>query len=246
MACAYAPSPTKADLAQRQNSAVLPSLSELPEPVLLRIAHFLGEEDVTRLGRTCRRLYKTLPVLLIIRGPSFSSSDWADGQIEPYFDAPALSAGVKRLTVSVARWKDQGWGYRKGELFIRLMRPVPEPEGIPRKEKKGAEEGERERGSRVSRAFKKMKDMLRFGERWPQGQTVAERSLFGLAEHHTTSPSVEMDEREAVVDRARPGDWYRFMRRVGGGGGHTLSVRGFRAVAMLKPVSYQQRTKLTH
>ena len=68
-----------------------------------------------------------------------------------------------------------------------------------------------------------------------EGETqVAERrDFFGLAEHKETSARLEMDGRESVVAGARSGDWYRFMRRVGGDGGHRLIVNGFRAVAML-------------
>ena len=51
--------------------------------------------------------------------------------------------------------------------------------------------------------------------------------------HRETNARLEMDDRESVVASARSGDWYRFMRRVGGDGGHELIVRGFRAVAML-------------
>ena len=59
------------------------------------------------------------------------------------------------------------------------------------------------------------------------------RDFFGMAEHKETSARPEMDARESVVAGARSGDWYLFMRRAGGGGGHRLIVRGFRAVATL-------------
>ena len=84
--------------------------SELPDLVLLRLADFLKEEDTTRLGMTCRRLRDLLPRFLVMRGEDFSvpgSGTWW-GDLELYFDGPRLPAGVKRLTVSVAGWKDQG------------------------------------------------------------------------------------------------------------------------------------------
>ena len=182
------------------------SLCELPDLVLLRVADFLEAEDTARLSMTCRRLRDLLPRFLVIRGKDFSvlGSRTGDLEVEPYFDGPRLPAGVKRLTVSVVGWKDQGWGNRKGELFVRLMRPDPgeHPE-------KGKDEGSR--------------------------NMVAERrDFFGLAEHTETSARLEMDGTESVVGGARCGDWYRFMRRVGGGGGHELIVRGFRAVVMLE------------
>ena len=58
------------------------------------------------------------------------------------------------------------------------------------------------------------------------------RRLFGIAEHMETPASVVI-ENHPVVKQARPGDFYRFMRNAGGGGGHSLTVRNFRAVASL-------------
>ena len=196
-------------------------LSELPDLVLFRLADFLKEEDTARLGMTCRRLRDLLPRFLVMRGEDFSVRDSGTGWgvVEPYFDGPRLPAGVKRLTVSVAGWKDQGWGNRKGELFVRLMRaPLQDSNASNQSAKKGDKKDEDRRS------------------RWRQeGETqVAERrGFFGLAEHKETSARLEMDGRESVVAGARSGDWYRFMRRAGGGGGHRLIVRGFRAVATL-------------
>ena len=174
-------------------------LSELPDLVLLKVADFLTEEETARLGMTCRRLHALLPKFLVMRGKDFSArgSGTGWGNVELYFDGPRLLAGVRRLAVRVAGWKDQGWGNRKGELFVRLMRPA-----VAQKQRE---------------------------------EIVAERrDFFGLAEHEETSARLEINRRESVVASARPGDWYRFMRRVGGGGGHKLFVRGFRAVASLQ------------
>lgn len=64
---------------------------------------------------------------------------------------------------------------------------------------------------------------------------VAERrDFFGLAEHVETSAKLEMTRADEVVEKAQPGDWYQFMKRVGGGGGHRLIVRRFRAMAVLQ------------
>ena len=200
--------------------------SELPELVLLRVADFLTEEDTTRLRMTCRRFHSLLPSFLVMRGPDFSldGSGTGWGDMEPYFDGTRLCAGVERLTVSVVGWKDQGWGNRKGELFVRLMR-----------DKVGGAGGKV--GGGATRVVGKV-----FSRMWNRGSSnkaeeeivVERRDFFGLAEHYETSASLELDERESVVESARPGDWYRFMRRAGGGGGHRLIVRGFRAVAALK------------
>lgn len=118
---------------------VAPSASEMstcamaraPDLVLLRIASFLPPEDVARMAQTCRRLYAVLPRFLAIRGKDFHISGPSYGESvgrsvppEPYFDGPRLPARVKRLTTSVV-WKDQGWGNRKGEIIIYLMRGSP-------------------------------------------------------------------------------------------------------------------------
>ena len=41
---------------------------------------------------------------------------------ELYFDTAELSSTVTKLSLSVT-WEDQGFGNRKGELFLKLMRP---------------------------------------------------------------------------------------------------------------------------
>ena len=120
----------------------------------------------------------------IFYGPS--GGHWTP---EEYFKGPALSRRVSKLTAQVTSWKDQGWGNRKGELFVKLMR---------------------------------------------RNKVVAEkRELFGIAEHHEMAADVELGKEEAVVALAKPGDHYLFMRNAGGGGGHKLVVKGFRAVASL-------------
>ena len=41
---------------------------------------------------------------------------------EHYFDGPVLPGNAIKLESSVL-WEDQGFGNRKGELFVHLMRP---------------------------------------------------------------------------------------------------------------------------
>lgn len=185
-----------------QPAAAQPCLDEMPDLVVLEIAKFLGPEETTKLSMTCRRLYNTLPKCLVMKGKDFSINGTGTGygDVEPYFDGPLLQSLVKSLTVSIVGWKDQGWGNRKGELFVKLMR---RPDVA------------------ASRASGTGKDSVVVAER---------RELFGLAEHRETSARVELNEKEGVVSQAQVGDWYQFMRRGGGGGGHELHVRGFKAV----------------
>ena len=66
---------------------------------------------------------------------------------------------------------------------------------------------------------------------------VEHGNLFGIAEHDEKSAKVAI-HRHPVVTEAKPGDFYRFMRRAGGGGGHELIVRNFRAVATMYKLMY--------
>ena len=63
-------------------------------------------------------------------------------------------------------------------------------------------------------------------------QIAVHGNLFGIAEHYEKSAKVAI-HRHPVVTEAKPGDFHRFMRRAGGGGGHELIVRNFRAVATM-------------
>ena len=164
----------------------------MPELVLLRIADYLAPEDIVHLAQTCRRAYSVLPRFLLIRGNDFTVRGPPGGHWAPelYFDGPKLNKSIRKLTVSL-EWKDQGWGNRKGEIFVQLVR--------------GASD------------------------------IVAERRhVTGTAEHELTSAKAVLDAHP-VVTWAQPGDFYRFMRNAGGGGGHTLTVKKFRVVAQLAP-----------
>lgn len=66
-----------------------------------------------------------------------------------------------------------------------------------------------------------------------EDKMVAEkRRVFGIAKHHEEEAKTEIKDGD-ILTLAQPGDFYRFMRNIGGGGGHTLTVRKFRAVATL-------------
>ena len=68
-------------------------------------------------------------------------------------------------------------------------------------------------------------------------QKAEHGNLFGIAEHYEKSAKVAI-HRHPVVTEAKPADFYRFMRRAGGGGGHELIVRNFRAVATMYKLMY--------
>lgn len=102
------------------------SLENLPSEILLHISKYLPIQDVARMSMVCRRFYQTLPSPILLtpkhmdplneRGPvggHFHATHW--------FDCPPLSGTVKAIDVSMV-WRDQGWGNRKGELWIDLVR----------------------------------------------------------------------------------------------------------------------------
>ena len=176
-------------------------MESLDDLALRHIARFLDPEDIVRLGRTCKRMYSVMPRVVLFneewRGEHFLIHSPVVCCPELYFDAPTLNNTIKKLSLSVI-WNDQGWGNRKGELFLKLMRPVSNGEPM---------------------------------------EVAEHRRLFGIAEHFETKPSVVI-ANHPVVTQARPGDFYRFMRYVGGGGGHSLTVKKFRAVATVCKVMH--------
>ncbi len=168
-------------------------MEALPLLVVEKIAEYLCEDDIARLSRTCSFLRVMLPRYLVIRGKDFHINGPGRGHWAPenYFDSPPLSSSVKLFKVSLT-WNDQGWGNRKGEIFVKLIRKVNRNE-----------------------------------------EEIAEkRHLFGIAGHKKASAEVVVSN-DPIVDLAQPGDYYKFMRNAGGGGGHTLTVENFRVVITL-------------
>ncbi len=170
------------------------NFEDLPNLVWCHVADFLCPEDIAKLSQTCHRLHSVLPHFLILRGEDFkiygpNGGHWAP---EFYFNGPLLHSIVKKLSLSV-QWKDQGFGNRKGELFIQLMRNTDASDSPT---------------------------------------VVAEkRGVFGIAEHEMKKANAELTN-DPVVTLTQPGDFYRFMRNAGGGGGHSLTVKNFKVIAL--------------
>ena len=196
------------------------SLSNMPELVLMRMADYLRPEDTARLASTCRRLHSILPAFLVMKGkefhadgPSYEESVKNGAPPELYFDGPPLTSTVKKLNMSVV-WKDQGWGNMKGELFVRLMRPAT------KQTLKG--------------------DSLQ-GKKGDPVMVAEKRKVFGIAKHEEEESKVEI-RNDSILKLAEPGDFYRFMRNVGGGGNHKLYVKKFKAVATLTQRGHSSQT----
>lgn len=179
-------------------------MERLHIPLLHRIISFLHPEDIVRLGRTSRRMHAMMPEVSLItelwKGPDFDISGPSSGRCTPelYFDGPILPSTVKDLQLSVV-WRDQGKGNRKGELFMKLMRPTANGEPM---------------------------------------QIAGHPSLFGFAEHHKTKAHKVIRKDHPVVAEAKAGDFYRFMRQIGGGGDHELKVKNFQVEATVYTLVY--------
>ena len=99
---------------------------DLPDLVLLRIAFFLSNKDLAAFSSACCKLNVLLPTIYFIKkrdkkhiAQISRGGHWGDNQF--YFDTPILPGHMKRAEMSV-EWKDQGWGYSKGYIFIHLIR----------------------------------------------------------------------------------------------------------------------------
>ena len=170
-------------------------MERLDSVVLQNIIKFLDPEDVVRLGRTSRHMHAMMPQVILTtelwKGPDFhifgpSGGHWAP---ELYFDGPILLSTVFELQASV-KWQDQGWGNRKGEIYVVLMRPAAD----------GREE---------------------------PVEIAKHPRLFGIAEHFEKQAQTVIRGDHPVVAKAKAGDFYRFMRNAGGGGGHQLKGKNF-------------------
>ena len=184
------------------------SLEELDDLALIHITCFLDPDDIVRFGRTCRRIHSLMPRIIPTteewKGKDFYVSGPYICADELYFDGPVLSGSVRKLDMSVL-WRDQGYGNKKGEIFVKLMRPEAGWSPTPPCALRPLEE----------------EQIIEIAER---------RQLFGIAEHYWNREHTVICDHP-IVSKARPGDFYRFMRYVGGGGGHDLRVRNFRVVA---------------
>lgn len=100
-------------------------------------------------------------------------------------------------------WKDQGFGNRKGHIWLQLRRP------------------KKEVNSDDGTSFDLVSEMR--------------ADHFGVAPHQTSKFSGTLTQEDEILSLAQPGDYYQVMKNVGGGGGHSLTVRDFKTVLHFKP-----------
>ena len=164
------------------------SLTDIPDAYLSNLARrYLPPADLVSLCDShpnfeFLKLY--LPEFLELKGENFKKRGPSDGNFcpEPYFLSPVMNQRVRSVTMSF-QWKDQGYGNRKGMLWIELLR-----------------------GSEVIATSKDDFDIL--------------------APHQEETREIVIKDHP-VVDKVRKGDVLQFMRNVGGGGGHSLTVEDF-------------------
>ena len=197
-------------------------LCNLPDLVLDIIAEYLEPKDILHLLDSCpcfEDFRRFLPKYQEINGEDFRKEQHpnqrdGDGDCdginpEKYFDGPEMNQGAKSIKLNF-RWKDQvkfqiwsfqlilliflycfqGWGHRKGQVWIQLIRN---------------------------------EEVL----------VDSRKQFHELAPHEYREREVVIKEHP-VVDLLKKGDKIRFMRAVGGGGGHSLTVKNFKVVVELK------------
>ena len=103
------------------------TLTDIPDAYLSNLARrYLPPADLVSLCDShpnfeFLKLY--LPEYLELRGENFKKWGPSDGHFcpEPYFLSPVMNQRVRSVIMSF-RWRDQGYGNRKGMLWIELLR----------------------------------------------------------------------------------------------------------------------------
>jgi len=98
----------------------------LPDTALIIIAKNLPTGDLINLCTTNTRfnfLRFYLPDFIDIPGEDLRRWGPSDGHFEPehYFDSPVMDLRVRSITMTF-KWQDQGYGNRKGMVWIDLVR----------------------------------------------------------------------------------------------------------------------------
>jgi len=201
-------------------------LEQVPDLVLLCIVNHLPDEDARHLSLTCQRFRKILPNYPhIINGPDVNESGPYDGHFVPtkYFQSPVLEDSVERIEMSMAWW-DQGFGNRKGQVWLKLYRP--------RKNKQAkliTEMNPQRFGIAPHQKPPKMSEG-KWDPYWEGGCFLPTPLPLPPAsgiefEKNAEEVLIQTDE---IVKLAQPGDYFEIMKNVGGGGGHHLWIQNFK------------------
>jgi hypothetical protein len=93
----------------------------LPADIIERISEFLSLSDAFRLSRTSLTVYLAFPLSTL--NPPITlmpSTCFRGGYAEHHRCGPAIPIQVAHThsIIILCRWRDQGWGNQKGQLFI--------------------------------------------------------------------------------------------------------------------------------
>ena len=102
-------------------------LEHLPDVVLRIIFSYLPFEEGLKLSSMSHAFKHLQPTIQLVSFPDFDENGPHSGNFCPegYFDVSIDSIGLDSITASWS-WKDQGWGNRKGQIWLRLVRGAEE------------------------------------------------------------------------------------------------------------------------
>ena len=97
-------------------------LSDLPNEVVGRIAEFLEIRDAVRLSTTCRRIHTNFPLVTLNPAVELLTATQFSGESRDLHrrgpEIPVVLGSRTHSIVVDGIWRDQGFGYQKGGLFI--------------------------------------------------------------------------------------------------------------------------------
>jgi hypothetical protein len=101
-------------------------LLDFEPPLLCQIGEYLPAKNLASVRRVCKRMQKLMPRLLVISNTLENFHGLGD-HYDPIREFTTLcTLEDKRYAIGSVMlnftWKDQGWGYRKGSMWIKLYR----------------------------------------------------------------------------------------------------------------------------
>lgn len=190
-------------------------ITSLPADVLKHVISFLNYRDAWRTSQMNSSFEKTLSLSTLEAPlPTLRSANWTGGITDG--DIPHRSVQISMIfpdrthsVVLTCQWRDQGWGNRKGELFVIAIPKSIEPEDS-------------------------LRSVMDNGKMVYISPTVA---------HEWTSLRISFNPVPSVT--------YYLWYKVGGGGGHALSVQNLETKSIIyddpgKWISFIYDTLKTH
>jgi len=191
------------------------------------ITSFLREREKAE-ARVCTLFHSRLPHYMCIKGPSFTARGptGADAPLVCLI-SPALPPSISKIEVSIL-WADQGWGNRKGQIIAKLCR-------VGKGQRKvvaecsvfGTAQHHVEAVQSVLTATAAVLTKAVVSPIHLAGPTLSRGAL--ILDIGTVR-TVEIQNGREIVQNAREGDVLEFWRFVGGGGGHSLTLKDFKVV----------------